>query len=163
MARGHGGPEMKRNTKGFGGLQVLLAMATMGIASLVAVPQYESYSNRAKIMDVLEFADGSVQKASHFFIDHGSFPRTSQEAIQLNPDLIDVPGFISGVNIIPDESGKTVYIKIYLEEGVFDNEFRTEQYVYLEGSRSPGSEFTIRWRCGISGLNLSNLPDSCHV
>ena len=153
---------MKRYEKGLGGLQVLLAMAAMGIVSLVAVPHYESFSNRAKITEVLEYANGSVQKASHYFIDSGQFPSTTDDADALMTDLRSAPDFVTRMVVTPDESGDSVLIRVFVQEGVFDNKFGVEQYVFLEGVRSPHSSFSIHWRCGTRGIDLMSLPGSCH-
>lgn len=152
---------MKHAYKGFGSLQLLLCVATMGFASLVAVPQYESFANHGRISDALAFASHSVQEISYYFMDSGHFPQDGADLSTLRTNERPMPGFVRELTIEPDESGEKIAIRIFMKDGIFENEFGVEQYVYLEGRRSPLADYEIHWRCGTSGIDLNFLPDSC--
>ena len=92
---------MLGSKKGFGSLQLLMGLATMGLASVVAVPQYEAYAGHGKIAQALEYAGGPVQDISHYFIDNGNFPKYQSEITAITTKGMKAPGFVKNLAIIP--------------------------------------------------------------
>lgn len=152
---------MQNGGNGFGSLQFLMGMAAMGLASMLAVPQYEAYANHGRIADALEYAGGSVQDISHYFIENGQFPKFQAEIASISKEQIQPPPFVKNMTIIPDEDGETVSIRVNMRVGVFENEMGEPQYVWLKAQKSPLNEYEIHWSCGTSGINLTYLPEYC--
>ena len=65
---------MKNQQLGFGGLQVILVVAVIGIMSVVAVPKYKSFIGKAKITEAFNIAGESKRKLSEFYMVNGGLP-----------------------------------------------------------------------------------------
>ena len=154
---------MKLKEKGFGGVQVLLVAATIGIVSLVAMPKYQASMNKAKITEALNLAAESKRKAEQSYMVSGHFPKRVSDAQALMTTTVTRPEFVRDMKIEHDPGGQRVKIFVYFNEGVIETESETlvEQFVFMEGHLTPNAQYSIEWRCGSSGLNLDLLPADC--
>lgn len=152
---------MKRAHKGFGGLQLLLLAATATLASATAVPQYQAFSDKARVTQGLDYARDSMRNVSRMFLETGRYPQNASEANALLYSSFSKPDFVRELRLETSPDGESVTIKVLLEDGIFDNEFGVEQYLFLESSLTKHSRHDIKWLCGTSGLDLSLLPSGC--
>lgn len=152
---------MNRWREGFIGLQVALLTATMGIASLVAIPQYRALSERVVVTEALTFAANVQDKLAHRVMVTGRFPTTNRHASSMISSRIALPEFIRDIRIQPDRTGETATIKVFLRDGAVKNPTGELQYIYIAGNRTSSDRGPIEWRCGAAGLGADLLPDDC--
>ena len=156
-----GGMTMKLKEQGFGGIQVLLVAATIGAASLVAVPKYKAYVNKAKITEAMNLAGESKRKIEQSYMVSGHFPKRASDASAMLTTTLVKPEFVRNMQIDHDPSGKSVDIKVFIHEGVIENLDGEEQFIYYKGQQSLNANFGIEWRCGANGINLDLMPVDC--
>lgn len=152
---------MKRWREGFIGLQVALMTATFGIASLVAIPRYQAYSEKAAVTEALTLAGNLQSKLAHRFMVTGRFPTTNKHASAMISSRIAMPEHIRDMRIQPDRTGQTVTIKVFLRDGVIANPTGVMQYIYIAGNKTSSDQNPIEWQCGAAGLGPDLLPDDC--
>jgi type II secretory pathway pseudopilin PulG len=152
---------MKRREKGFIGLQVLLVTATIGIASMVAVPKYQTFSERAAVAEALTLAGDLQRKLAQRFMVTGNFPTTNRHTSAIISPRLAKPDFIRDMSIRPDRTGQTVIIKVQLRDGVVKNPTGDMQYVQIAGTMSSTDHDSIEWHCSAAGVRPELLPDGC--
>ena len=152
---------MKRGQRGFGGIQVLMVAATIGIAALVAMPKYEASMNKAKITEALNLASESKRKAEQAYMVSGHFPKRASDASAMLTTTVSKPEFVREMKIEHDPSGNQVRILVFLIEGAIESETNEEQYIYLTGRQTRGGAYSLEWRCGASGIDLDLMPVDC--
>ena len=152
---------MKHQQHGLGGLQVLMVVATIAVTSLVAVPKYQAFANKAKITEALNLASESKRKISQSFMVNNTLPRNASEASAMMSTTVEKPEFVREMKISADDPGKKVTIKVFLNEGVVENESGGDQYLFLSGKTTPGGQYALEWDCGAENINFELLPESC--
>lgn len=153
--------DVKRWKEGFIGLQVLLVTASIGIASLVAVPRYQAISEKSTVTEALTLAGDLQRKLAQRFVVTGKFPTSNKHASAMISSRVSEPDFIRYVRIQPDRTGQTVTIKVFLREGVVENPTGEMQYIYIAGNKTSSDQMPIEWQCGAAGLGPELLPDDC--
>lgn len=152
---------MNRRKEGFIGLQVLLVTATIGIASLIAVPKYQAISEKSAVTEALTLAGDLQRKLAQRFVVTGRFPTTNKHASAMISSRVSKPDFIRDMRIQPDRTGQTVTIKVFLRDGVVENPTGEMQYIYIAGHKTSSDQNPIAWQCGSAGLGRELLPDDC--
>ena len=92
----------KNIQKGFGGMQLLMVGAIIGVASLVAVPKYNAFVDQAKLTEAFTFAGESKRKLSEFYMTNNRFPKTSVEARPMVTESLSPPKFVDSVVVWPN-------------------------------------------------------------
>lgn len=152
---------MKRRKAGFIAVQALLVTATIGVASLIAVPRYQGISETAAVTEALALARDIQRRLAHRFEVTGTFPTSNKQAAAVIPSRVAMPEFIRDLRIQPDRSGTTVTIKVFLRDGVVDNPTGEKQQISIAGNKVTGAQVSAHWQCGSSGVPLELLPDDC--
>lgn len=160
--------EMKTQQTGFGGLQLLVVLATIAAVSFVATPKHQASLDtqkveveKARVAQALSIAGESKRKIMQSFMVSHSLPRTSSEAHAMKPALDSKPEFVRAVKFQPDYAGKTVMIMVYLNDGAVENLLGGEQYIYVAGIKSREGDDTLEWQCGARNVDLTLLPAEC--
>jgi len=147
--------------RGFGGMQVLIAVAVVAAVSWIAVPKYSAFVTKSKITEALNLAGESKRKLSQFYMVNNRFPRTAAEAQVTVTTSLSPPKFVRNMVVEPGFRNHDVAIRVYLKDGVVDNDTGEEQYVYITGDTVTGAGSEVRWGCGASGIGVEFLPDNC--
>lgn len=74
-----------KNNKGFTIIELMIAVAIIGILAAIAVPAYSNYTNRAKASEALGLADSAKTAVSEFYQSNGSFPTSNTQAGLASP------------------------------------------------------------------------------
>lgn len=153
---------MKYKNRGFGGLQFVLVFAIIGAMATFAIPQYKSYVSKAKLTEAFKLAGESKRKLSEFYMLNGRFPQTESESQMMITTTVAPPEFVEEMVVDPNDERGDITIRVYLREGVVENETGEEQFVYIAGHSTPGDGYQITWSCGASGLGDDLLPEDCN-
>ena len=152
---------MNHKESGFGGIQVLLVAATIGITSLVAVPKYQAMVTKTKLTEALTLIGESKRKSEQSYMVTGHFPKRASDANAMLTTTVSKPEYVREMKIEHDPSGKRVDIKVFFHDGVIENESGEDQFIYMTGRQSTGGQYSIEWRCGASGISLDLMPVEC--
>lgn len=67
----------KNNIKGFTLIELMIAVAIVGVLGAVAVPAYQDYSIRAQISEGIVLAEGAKPMITEYHATHGEYPINS--------------------------------------------------------------------------------------
>ena len=146
---------------GFGGMQVIIAIVVLATVTLIAVPKYKSFVTKSKITEAFNLAGESKQKLSQFYMVNNRFPRTTTEAAVTKTVSLSPPKFVRKMVVQPGYKNHDIAVKVYLKEGVVENETGGDQFIYIAGDTTPNSQSAVRWSCGAKGIGADLLPDNC--
>jgi type IV pilus assembly protein PilA len=71
---------MKSNNQGFTIIELMIAVAIIGVLAAIAVPAYSNYINRAKVSEALTFAATAKTAVAETYQSNGSFPTSNAQA-----------------------------------------------------------------------------------
>jgi len=66
--------------KGFTIIELMIAVAIIGILAAIAVPAYSTYTVRAKVSETMGFADSAKTAVSEFYQSQGTLPLNNATA-----------------------------------------------------------------------------------
>jgi Tfp pilus assembly protein PilE len=156
-----GGMSMKQHQQfGFGGLQLLMVAAAIGLVSLVAMPKYNAAMTKAKITEAFNLAGESKRKLSEFYMVNNRFPRSMREADAMKTTTVTPPEYVSEMVVEPESLDHDIVVKVYLNNGVAENPTGVDQFIYIAGDQPSGSSM-LEWSCGGIGLDAGLLPENC--
>ncbi len=109
--------KIKRNTKGFTLIELLIVVAIIGILAAIAIPNYMSYTKRAKMGEVVH-AMGAIKNAVVvYYSENPTLPTAGSADLIKSHYGVDLPttkasyGFdpstriITASTLLPDSSG----------------------------------------------------------
>jgi len=146
---------------GFGGMQMVIAIAVVAFVSLIAVPKYSAFMTKSKITEALNLAGESKRKLSQFYMVNNRFPRNQAEAQVTVTTSLSPPKFVRKLVVEPGFQSHDVAVRVFLKDGVVENDTGEEQYIYITGDATRGADTKVRWGCGASGISPEFLPDNC--
>ena len=152
---------MKIRQFGFGGLQIVLSIAVIGMMATIAVPQYQGFMSKAKLTEAFRLAGESRKKVSEFFMVSGRFPQSEGELSAVKTGTLTPPEHVREMVIERNASQGDLLIKVFLKQGVVENPAGGEQYIYVAGNQPNGGSYALEWSCGGSGVPVDLLPDDC--
>lgn len=66
--------------KGFTLIELMIVVAIIGILAAIALPAYQDYTNRAKMVEVLSFAASGKTAVAEYYQAEGKLPANNQDA-----------------------------------------------------------------------------------
>lgn len=66
--------------KGFTIIELMIAVAIIGILAAIAIPAYQNYVIRAKVSEALTFASQAKTSVAEYYQSQGSLPATNTQA-----------------------------------------------------------------------------------
>ncbi len=66
--------------KGFTIIELMIAVAIIGILAAIAIPAYQNYVIRAKVSEALTFASQAKTAVAEYYQSQGSLPATNTQA-----------------------------------------------------------------------------------
>lgn len=148
-----------KNNRGFTLIELMIAVAIVGILATIAIPAYQDYTRRARVIEGMNLAAGAKLSASEYFASVGSWP-VDNETAGLAPDI--TADAVKSVvitaetceNITPSPAKGCGIITITFNDKVID-----DAQMILEGGEQNGA---IRWSCNRSNNLPANLkPGGC--
>ena len=152
---------MNAMQKGFGGLQVVVAIAAMAVLSMVAVPKYQASMDKAKLTEAFNLAGASKRKLAEFYMVNGRFPNSSGEAQAMVTETFSPPEYVREMTVEHEDERHEIVIKVFMKPGLLDNPDGGDQYIYVAGNPSAQGNSMVEWSCGGAGVNADLLPDDC--
>jgi type IV pilus assembly protein PilA len=129
--------------KGFTIIELMIAVAIIGVLAAIAIPAYQNYIIRAKVSEALTFASQAKTAVSEYYQSQGTLPADSPAAglatsitgtnvsqVTVNAGAITVTASIAGV---PTASSNIVFTPTVSSSGVtwqctsggsLDNQYR---------------------------------------
>ena len=145
---------MSHLMKGFSLIELMIAIAIIGILASIAIPAYQDYAVRAKISEAINLASGAKISLAEHYMSEGRLPRDLNElgigTIQthyvdgLSYRLLDDTGYI--ILTLSDQVSKTLAQKKIMLSATIDD------------------QAMLQWQCRSAddnGVDGRYLPSSC--
>lgn len=150
-----------KKQRGFGGLQILMAIIGVVVMTAVAVPKYEDFTVRSKMSEAFAIVGDSKNKLTEFYIMKNRFPRTERELEGMKTDMFSAPGFVERVEVKGNVDDNEVVIQVYFQPEVIPGDSFNDQYLYIAGNTEGGSGSMVKWSCGLQGIEDKYMPSRC--
>ena len=147
---------MNKIQQGFTLIELMIVVAIIGILAAVAIPAYQDYTIRAKMVECVNAMNPAKTAVSEFFMSTNSLPTSASEA-----------GFTTSLDTMPycntltwdDTNNKiTVETEASFTDGALDGSELIDLQVSATG------EDGIAWDCltpATSGVPTKYLPAEC--
>jgi len=90
---------MKRQTQGgYTLIELMIVVAIVGILAAIAIPQYQDYTVRTRVVEGLNLASAAKSGVSEYYNANGEFPTTNTSAGVAQANTI-VGRYVSGVQV----------------------------------------------------------------
>lgn len=140
---------MKKIQSGFSLIELMIAVAIIGILAAIALPAYQNYAKRANVTEGLSLARGAQASVAEYYSTNGIWPVSNAE-VKLGADT-----HING----------NVVIKVRVASGgkiiiMYDSGVAYHQTLELLPSAVGGS---IEWTCSGGSLSREYRPTRCRT
>ena len=149
--------KQKTFSQGFTLLEMLIAIAIIGILAAVAIPGYKQFTIRAKMVDALVLMEANKERIEEFYDLNNRLPLDESDVFINLPTPVD--DVVNRLAIQGDSAGRLVTIYVMLRDGVADIPSQDGAF----GLRATiNSERSLTWSCINFGLNPNYLPSQCN-
>ena len=101
---------MKRFSSGFTLIELMIAVAIIGILVAVGIPQYQNYVARAQVAEALVLASGAKTAVAEYFSTTGDLP-ADNKAAGLPEDPKDINGkYVDSIEVGVGETGGDIKV-----------------------------------------------------
>ena len=148
-------PRTHSKTHGFSLLELMIAIAIVGILTSLAIPAYQDYTIRAKVSEALQIAASAKFAVSEYYVSNGDLPSNMTQA-----GISDTAtNYVSAVNYVKPENENSGQIVLTMSNRVGAD--ANGKKLVLEASID---SHVLKWKCRTAetdGLNVKYLPASC--
>ena len=145
---------MAAATKGFSLIELMIAIAIIGILASIAIPAYQDYAIRAKISEAINLAAAAKISVAEHYMSEGRLPKDLGET-----GLSDISTrYIDSLSY--QLLGNTGHIVLTLSEQV--SQSLSKQKIAL--SATIDNQNMLQWECSPAsdnGVDERYLPSSC--
>ena len=144
---------MRKN--GFTLIELMVAVAIVGILTSLAVPAYFDYTIRAKVSEALQLASSAKISVSEFYISNARFPDDVDEA---GIGTVETR-YVSGIEYEQVGDGGTITMVLTAEVST-----ESEGKKISLTATPTNNNTSLRWDCAsatANGLEKKYLPSSC--
>lgn len=137
---------MRNRSSGFTIIELMIVVTIIGILAAIAIPAYQSYVSRAKVVEGVNLAGPIRSRVLDFYNDGGVFP--ADNAAATLPAPTDLGGkYVRSVEILTDGVVRVTY-----KDPAIDNQTLTYTPTLTAGQ--------VAWSCATS-LPASLAPKGC--
>ena len=147
--------------RGFGALQVLLAIVGGVAVSAVAVPKYQDFVVRSKMSEAFAIVTDTKNKLTEFYIMKNRFPRTEKELEGMETEMFSPPEFVEKVALKGANEEHEVMIQVFFQRDVIPGDGFNDQYLYVAANSGSTSGAMVTWTCGLQGIEEKYMPTRC--
>ena len=142
---------LRSRIQGFNAVELLIVLAIMSLLAALAVPYYRTSATRAKISDILAFANTDKHSINEYYQLHQHMPKTAADS-GLNTDP-NVSAYIDRIRYLYIAANKAQFNYTVANLGPFDA-------VGNITFQATGQNATVNWHCS-STIPLEYLPATC--
>lgn len=155
----------KYKQHGFTLIELMIVVAIISILAVVAIPMYQDYAIRTKVVEGFGLMSATRTTVSEYFIATNEWPYNNAEAGTFPPQSIG-GAYVSTITVLPPPgctaspcagtvSGSQIEIEYVVDEGLNGNTIVIDAY-----SRDGGS---VGWDCSTSDTTMPQqyLPPNC--
>lgn len=142
---------LQNSQSGFSLLELMITLLIAGVLSVLAIPVYSDYSERARISTGLYLAGAAKQAVSEYRVAHDVFPTNNSYAGLPQPQQI-TSAHVQSVSVSTLPVPGTITIN-YKPSMVVSGGQVNLMPTYVDG--------IIRWLCSSPNLKATLLPPGC--
>lgn len=131
---------------GFTLIELMIVVAIVGILASIAIPTYQDYLTRAKVMEGLNLAESAKIAVTEAVIENNDFPA----AKSIDYKMPRKTKYVSAISI--DDMGK---ITVTYNANIAKND---NTIIFIPSLEEDGS---INWQCTGGSLSSKYRPQSC--
>ncbi|MEJ7136843.1 pilin [Amphibiibacter pelophylacis] len=135
---------------GFTLVELMVAVAIIGILAAVALPAYQDYAKRSRVTEGLTLASGAKTAVTEYYANNGAWPTANDKA--------GLPATIKGKSVDNVQVGADGVITVTFSTKVDD---ATHNLLTLTPQDKDGS---LQWACAPAtdkGVKPQYLPSEC--
>ncbi|QEY24193.1 pilin [Neisseria animalis] len=155
---------MKAVQKGFTIIELMIAIAIVGVLTVIALPAYQDYTGRAQVSEALSLLEAQKSSVVEYYSDKGEWPTSNSEAgIAENIEGQYVASVKVGTNGTITATMKNSNINVDIRGKTLELTPNAPATTTTEsGATSRDGAFT--WKCtpgATDGVNEKFLPSAC--
>tara|TARA_Y100000588_G_scaffold98163_1_gene106658 strand:- start:450 stop:899 length:450 start_codon:yes stop_codon:yes gene_type:complete len=146
---------MQQRQTGFTLIELMIVVAIIGILAAIAIPQYTSYTNRAKVTDAISLM-GAYKTAISEYISTESVGAANMDLLtDKNLGLTAADYNSDNIESVNNNNG---VITATFEGAAAVGSVLADKAIVLTPTITSGA---VQWKCTAPGIPDSNLPKTC--